>query len=123
MASISGCWSPSFSPDGLSLAFVSNRSGVPQVWTVLADGVRPEQVTRLDDQVGRVEWSPDGRFLAFTVAPGGGMNSQIYLVRPDGQQLSRASGPAETATQSAVPGPPGTGLATPVPGGRGRQGR
>ena len=91
MASIGGCWSPSFSPDGLSLAFVSNRSGVPQVWTVLADGVRPEQVTRLDDQVGRVEWSPDGRFLAFTLAPGGGMNSQVYLVRPDGQQLSRAS--------------------------------
>jgi dipeptidyl aminopeptidase/acylaminoacyl peptidase len=93
MARIGGCWSPSFSPDGLSLAFVSNQSGVPQVWTVASDGVRPEQVTHLDDQVGQVEWSPDGRFLAFTLAPGGGMNSQIYLVRPDGQQLARVSAP------------------------------
>jgi dipeptidyl aminopeptidase/acylaminoacyl peptidase len=93
MARIGGCWSPSFSPDGLSLAFVSNQSGVPQVWTVASDGVRPERVTNLDDQVGQVEWSPDGHFLAFTLAPGGGMNSQIYLVRPDGQQLARISAP------------------------------
>jgi dipeptidyl aminopeptidase/acylaminoacyl peptidase len=95
MARIGGCWSPSFSPDALSLAFVSNQSGVPQVWKVAADGVRQERITTLDDPVGLVEWSPDGRFLAFTVAPGGGMNSQVYLMRPDGQQLSRASGPAD----------------------------
>jgi dipeptidyl aminopeptidase/acylaminoacyl peptidase len=95
MARIGGCWSPSFSPDGLTLAFVSNQSGVPQVWKVAPDGVRPERVTSLDDQVGTVAWSPDGRFLAFSLAPGGGMNSQIYLVRPDGQQLSRVTA-AET---------------------------
>jgi dipeptidyl aminopeptidase/acylaminoacyl peptidase len=91
LAQVGACWSPSFSPDGLRLAFVSNQSGVPQVWTVAADGVRPEQVTRLDDQVGTVEWSPDGRWLAFTLAPGGGMNSQVYLASPDGRQLSRTS--------------------------------
>jgi dipeptidyl aminopeptidase/acylaminoacyl peptidase len=91
LAQVGACWSPSFSADGLRLAFVSNQSGVPQVWTVAADGVRPEQVTRLDDQVGAVAWSPDGRWLAFTLAPGGGMNSQVYLASPDGRQLSRAS--------------------------------
>ena len=91
MARITGCSSPSFSPEGLRLAFVSSQSGLPQVWTVAYDGVRPAAVTHLEDQVGRVEWSPDGRWLAFTVAPGGGMNSQIYLVRPDGQQLVQAS--------------------------------
>jgi dipeptidyl aminopeptidase/acylaminoacyl peptidase len=97
MARIGGCWSPSFSPDALSLAFVSNQSGVPQVWKVAADGVRQERITSLDDPAGLVEWSPDGRFLAFTVAPGGGMNSQIYLVHPDGQELARASGPQDDA--------------------------
>ena len=91
LADIGGCWSPSFSPDGLRLAFVSNQGGVPQVWVVATDGVRPEQVTRLEDQVSQVEWSPDGRWLAFTLAPGGGMNSQVYLMRPDGQQLSRTT--------------------------------
>jgi len=104
MARIGGCWSPSFSPDALSLAFVSNQSGVPQVWTVAADGVRPERITHLDDPVGLVEWSPDGRFLAFTVAPGGGMNSQVYLVRPDGQQLSRASGQEDSKANNLLTG-------------------
>lgn len=91
LTDIGGCWSPSFSPDGLRLAFVSNEGGVPQVWVVATDGVRPQQVTRLADQVSQVDWSPDGHWLAFTLAPGGGMNSQVYLVRPDGQQLSRAT--------------------------------
>ena len=89
MAKIGACWSPSFSPDGSMLAFVSNLNGVPQVWAVPSGGGWPRLVTTLDDQVGGVSWSPDGVWLAFSLAPGGGMNQQIYLVRPDGQGLRR----------------------------------
>ena len=89
MAKIGACWSPSFSPDGSRLAFVSNLNGVPQVWAVASGGGWPRLVTTLDDQVGGVSWSPDGVWLAFSLAPGGGMNQQIYLVRPDGQELRR----------------------------------
>ncbi len=32
---------------------------------------------------------PTGEWLAFTLAPGGGMNEQVYLVRPDGTGLKR----------------------------------
>ncbi len=46
-------------------------------------------VTALEDPVGAVEWSPDGEWLAIAVAPGGGMNQQVYLVRPDGTDLRR----------------------------------
>jgi dipeptidyl aminopeptidase/acylaminoacyl peptidase len=91
MAKIGSCYSPAFSPDGLQLAFVSNLSGLPQVWTVAADGGWPQLVTGLDDQVGGVQWSPDGRWLAFSLAPGGGMNTQVYLVRPDGRDLRRVT--------------------------------
>jgi Tol biopolymer transport system component len=84
MARISACWSPSFSPDGTRIAFVSNLNDVPQVWTVSAKSGWPMLVTTLDDPVENVTWSPDGQWLAFSVAPGGGMNQQIYLVRPDG---------------------------------------
>jgi dipeptidyl aminopeptidase/acylaminoacyl peptidase len=83
------CWSPSFSPDGTRLAFVSNLSDVPQIWTVDTKSGWPVLVTALDDPVDSVTWSPDGQWLAFAVAPGGGMNLQIYLVRPDGTGLRR----------------------------------
>jgi len=89
MARIGSCSSPSFSPDGKRLAFVSNMSGLPQIWTVPAAGGWPEQVTAFDDPVGFVSWSPEGSYLAFTLAPGGGMNEQVYLVRPDGTDLRR----------------------------------
>ena len=89
MAKIGSATSPSFSPDGKTLAFVSNLGGLPQIWTVDAAGGYPRLVTAFDDPVGFVEWSPAGDWLAFTLAPGGGMNEQVYLVRPDGTGLKR----------------------------------
>jgi len=89
MAKIGMCYSPSFSSDGKRVAFVSNLNGIPQVWIVPTQGGWPELITSLDDQVQGVSWSPDGAWLAFSLAPGGGMNSQIYLIRPDGTGLRR----------------------------------
>jgi len=91
MAKVGSCGSASFSPDGKRLAVICNLSGLPQIWTVAADGTGwPRQATALDDQVSGVLWSPtDPDLLAFSLAPGGGLNEQIYLVRPDGQGLRR----------------------------------
>ncbi len=89
MARVGRCFSPSFSPDGTRLAFVFDLTGLPQVWTVPVEGGWPTLVTALDDQVSGVSWSPDGAWLAFTLAPGGGMNTQVYLIHPDGTGLRR----------------------------------
>ena len=89
MGRVGVCSSPSFSPDGGRIAFVSNLSGLPQVWTVDANGGWPKLVTALDDQIYAVSWSPSGAWLAFVLAPGGGMNQQVYLIRPDGSGLRR----------------------------------
>lgn len=64
-------------------------SGLPQIWTVPSSGGWPELVTAFDDPIGEVEWSPEGKWLAFSLAPGGGMNSQIHIVHPDGSGLRR----------------------------------
>jgi dipeptidyl aminopeptidase/acylaminoacyl peptidase len=87
LARIGGAWSPSFSPDGSRLAFVSDLSGVPQVWTLPISGGYPERVTPLEDPIVKVRWSPAGALLAFSVAPGGAANEQVWVSRPDGTGL------------------------------------
>lgn len=89
MARIGSSGSPTLSPDGKTVAFVSNLSGMPQIWTMPAAGGFPTQVTAMEDAVGFVRWSPDGSWLAFNVAPGGGLNEQIFVIRPNGTDLRR----------------------------------
>jgi dipeptidyl aminopeptidase/acylaminoacyl peptidase len=89
MARIGFANSPSLSPDGKSVAFLSNMSGSPQIWVVSTDGGWPDQVTALDDPVTSIDWSPDGKWIAFQLAPGGGLNSQIAIVRPDGTGMKQ----------------------------------
>ncbi|HSP13339.1 MAG TPA: S9 family peptidase [Thermoanaerobaculia bacterium] len=89
MAKIGFANSPSFSADGKRIAFLTNLSGSPQVWSVPADGGYPEQITTFDDPVTAIDWSPSGEWIALQVAPGGGLNSQIYLIHPDGTGLRR----------------------------------
>ncbi len=86
---VSSCAFPSFSPDGTRIAFISTLSGIPQVWMVDAESGWPDLVTALEDPIVGARWSPNGEWLAISVAPGGGMNSQIYAVRPDGTDLRR----------------------------------
>jgi Tol biopolymer transport system component len=68
MARIGRCTSPQFSPDGKTLAFRSDMSGVPQIWTVPVEGGWPHQITALDDAVDTLEWSPTSDWLALSVA-------------------------------------------------------
>ncbi|MCZ0204772.1 prolyl oligopeptidase family serine peptidase [Streptomyces sp. UMAF16] len=79
-----GCWYPSADPSGTRVAFICDRGGVPQLWTGPVDG---EAVHLLDDgpdPVTEVSWSPDGRWIAYTTAPGGGEHTRVLCVRPDG---------------------------------------
>ncbi|HLW52930.1 MAG TPA: S9 family peptidase [Candidatus Angelobacter sp.] len=89
MARIGGAGGASFSPDGKWVAFVSNLSGVPQLWVVPEEGGYPRMVTNGDDPVVGAEWSPASDWLAVNIAPGGGLNSQVYVVKPDGAGLRR----------------------------------
>ncbi|HKH43756.1 MAG TPA: S9 family peptidase [Thermoanaerobaculia bacterium] len=90
LAKVGSCTSPSFSPDAKRLAMICNLSGLPQVWTVPVEGGWPTQVTALDDQVTGIDWSPvDPEVLALSLAPGGGLNEQVYVVRPSGLSLER----------------------------------
>ena len=79
----------SFSPDGRQMVFLSNEGGSPQVWTRAVAGGAARQLTRLADPVASAYWSPRGDLVAYAVAPGGGLNTQIWVMRPDGSGARR----------------------------------
>jgi dipeptidyl aminopeptidase/acylaminoacyl peptidase len=56
--------SPSFSPDGSSLLFVSDRSGGSQLYLLPVEGGEARQLTNSDLGLSSPVWSPDGRFIA-----------------------------------------------------------
>src|SRR5262245_6215004 len=89
MAEIPSTSNPVYSPDGRRIAFLSNRSGVPQVWVIDAAGGQPKQITKETDPVGSIRWSPVDDTIAYDVARGGGFNSQIFLSLPDGSGARR----------------------------------
>ncbi|HZI55592.1 MAG TPA: S9 family peptidase [Verrucomicrobiae bacterium] len=84
MARVGSAVGPRFSPDGKWVSFISNMSGAPQVWIAPAEGGYPRMVTNGDDPVTQQEWSPASDWIAVTIAPGGGLNTQVYIVKPDG---------------------------------------
>jgi Tol biopolymer transport system component len=60
-------YSPAFSPDGRRLAFISDRSGTPNIWISDLNGGEPRQLTSLRE--GEMPmwpaWSPDGSRITF----------------------------------------------------------
>ncbi|WP_086733727.1 S9 family peptidase [Streptomyces glaucescens] len=94
-----GCWYPSADPAGTRVAFICDRGGVPQLWTGPVDGGEVRLLDAGPDPVREVSWSPDGRWIAYTTAPGGGEHSRVLCVRPDGtgRRIIAGAEPGTTA--------------------------
>jgi len=61
--------SPTFSPDGRRIAFISTRPGLPQIYVMATDGTGQELFAPFDygmtGSSNAPEWSPDGLSVAF----------------------------------------------------------
>ncbi|GAA0453804.1 peptidase S9 [Paractinoplanes deccanensis] len=103
---VSGSWSPTLSPDGRHCAYVSDRSGRPQVWVQPVGSDLAFLVDTGEAPVAAVQWSTGGGWLACSVAPGGAPRHEVWLVRPDGSALHQVAGfGADTAdTMRWLPG-------------------
>ena len=75
--------SPSFSPDGERIAFVSKRTGNEEIWIANRNGGQLVQLTVFKGPgTGTPKWSPNGQRIAFDSLAGG--NPDIYIIDAGG---------------------------------------
>jgi dipeptidyl aminopeptidase/acylaminoacyl peptidase len=90
---IRGAWGASWSPDGRRLAFLTEITGVPQVWEVPVDGPSwPEQLTFYEERVSEAEYSPEENRLLFSMDVGGNERTQLFLLE-DGEVTDLTGAP------------------------------
>ena len=73
-------YGPSFSPDGNRVSFLTNITGVPQVWVVGVSRGWPDQITFYDERISQAHFSHAADHLVFSRDIGGNENAQIYLI-------------------------------------------
>ena len=60
-------YSPRWSPDGGKLLYLSNNNGSTQVYLKWMDTGQTAKLSNLTGSPGSISWSPDGRWIAFTM--------------------------------------------------------
>lgn len=79
----------SYSPDGKSIVFQSNRSGLTQLWMMHTAGGEAKQLTTFTNGAFNPHWSPDGKFIIFSASLDldDDIQSQKELSKEDKQKL------------------------------------
>src|SRR5215475_14715789 len=79
---------PRISPDGKTIAFISDRKGQNNLWLMDADGSHPRAVfTENDVRVYEPAWTPDGQYIVVrreVAGPGFGSTSGLWMYHRDG---------------------------------------
>lgn len=63
---------PAWSSDGTQLAYVSDRSGMPEIWLRDMKTAKERQLTTSNEAIASPSWSPDGERIAFFKIPNAG---------------------------------------------------
>ena len=105
---------PTWSPDGKSIAFVSNMSGRNNLWMVSSEGGWPTQLTISDQRQSAPAWSPDGKWIAYQSDYDGDEQWDIFLVSPKTGKVVNLTQTREIAESDPTWSPDGRYLAYTV---------
>ena len=78
---------PAISPDGRTIAFSSDRSGKPMIYTMGVNGGNVKRLTFAGVYNSTPTWSPDGQRIAFSGFDKG--HFDIFTVNSDGRNIKR----------------------------------
>ena len=96
---------------GGRIAFISDRSGVPQVWVTEpvtdeiidpAVGLPVRQLTDVPDRIAALAASPDGQTVIFGMDVGGNEHQQLWLMTLAGGDPASATAPVALTDQPGV---------------------
>ena len=83
-------YSPRWSPDNTKIAFVSNNSGSTQIHMHWVDSGETTVISQLQESPSSLSWSPDGKWLAFTMNVKGKSTSLVKSrTKPDGASWAK----------------------------------
>jgi dipeptidyl aminopeptidase/acylaminoacyl peptidase len=105
---------PTRSPDGKSIAFISNMSGRNNIWLVPAEAGFPTQLTVSDQRQSEITWSPDGKWIAYQSDYDGDEQWDIFLVSPKTGKVVNLTETRETGEMNPRWSPDGRYLAYEV---------
>jgi dipeptidyl aminopeptidase/acylaminoacyl peptidase len=103
-----------WSPDGKTIAFVSNMSGRNNLWLVSSAGGWPTQLTISDQRQSAPAWSPDGKWIAYQSDYDGDEQWDIFLVSPKSGQVVNVTNTRQISEEHPVWSPDGRYLAYAV---------
>jgi len=89
-----------WSPDGKTVAFISNLSGRNNLWLVPSEGGWPMQLTVSNERQAQPTWSPDGKWIAYMSDYDGDEQWDIFLVSPKSGQIVNLTNTREIAEES-----------------------
>jgi len=85
-----------FSPDGRTIVFISDRAGSQQLFSMNLKGEQLQQLTHLDSHsVDSPRFSPDGEQIAFVFQAEGSAQHGIYTINPDGSNMKCLKEPGD----------------------------
>ena len=98
---IRAAYAPSFSHDGKRLSFLTNITGVAEVWSIPIDvhatsPAWPDQLTFRNERISGASYSPVEDVLLISADVGGNERNQLYLLSADGAEFTALTSQLET---------------------------